>query len=248
MLQPRDREWNPHATYHLEGQYHNKSYGIALGVQQRQRLEHFKGTEHLGLFMGHGSPLPKCNPSDYTDVIRVPAGVLTGLKGGVMLDLIEPGVAPNPVYRELHEVIQEKIYKDCTPWLVMAVVVPRAVRIDSTNFVTGCLISDVTGLVMASQISFPFHLEDQLLDAFLAPHFKSTLERAQVYVFDRYRRKGLVLRDEACIVAGVRAWRREAVQRLMCEMKNPTQDCNAIAYHYRSNLKPHGSLPPPASD
>ena len=53
-------------------------------------------------------------------------------------------------------------------------------RIDSSNFVTGCLIFDVTGLWMASQIGFPFHLEDQLLDAFLAPHFKSTLERAQV--------------------------------------------------------------------
>jgi hypothetical protein len=128
VLQPRDREWNPHATYHLDGQYHNKSYGIALGMQQRQRLEHFKGTEHL--FMGHGSPLPKCNPSDYTDVIRVPAGVLTGLKGGVMLDLVEPGVAPNPLHRELHEVIQEKIYKDCTPWLVVAVVVPRTAKVD----------------------------------------------------------------------------------------------------------------------
>jgi hypothetical protein len=57
---------------------------------------------------------------------------------------------------------------------------PIAGRIDSTNFVTGCLIADVTVLVMVSQICFPFHLEDQLLDAFLAPHFKSTLERAKV--------------------------------------------------------------------
>src|SRR5450631_364195 len=56
------------------------------------------------------------------------------------------------------------------------------------------------------------------------------------------------LRQLCTLERRVRAWRREAVQRLMCEMKNPTQDCNAIAYHYRSNLKPHGSLPPPASD
>jgi hypothetical protein len=130
VLQPRGREWDPHVTYHLDGQYHNKSYGIASGVQQRQRLDQFKGTEHLGVFMGHGPPLPKCNPSDYTDLIRVPAGVLTGLKGGVMLDLVEPGVAPNPLHRETHEVIQEKTYRDCSPWVVVAVVVPRAAKIE----------------------------------------------------------------------------------------------------------------------
>jgi hypothetical protein len=127
VLQPRDREWNPHATYHLDGRYHNKSYGVALGTQQRQRLDNFKGAEHLGVFMGHGAPLPKCNPSDYTDVITVAPDVLTGFKGGVMVDLVEPGSAANPLHREFHEVIQERTYKDFSPWVVVAVVVPRAV-------------------------------------------------------------------------------------------------------------------------
>jgi hypothetical protein len=127
VLQPRDREWNPHATYHVDGRYHNKSYGVALGAQQRQRLDNFKGAEHLGVFMGHGAPLPKCNPSDYTDVITVAPDVLTGFKCGVMVDLVAPGSAPNPLHREFHEVIQEKTYKDFSPWVVVAVVVPRAV-------------------------------------------------------------------------------------------------------------------------
>jgi hypothetical protein len=127
VLQPRDRDWDPHATYHVSGRYHQKSFGMASGVQQRQRLDNFKGIEHLGVFMGHGAPLPKCKRSDFTDVIKVAPDVLTGYKGGVMVDLVEPGVAPNPLHREFHEVIQEKTHKDFSPWVVVAVVVPRAV-------------------------------------------------------------------------------------------------------------------------
>jgi hypothetical protein len=95
-------------------------------MEQQRQLDQFKGAEHLGVFMGHGGPLPKCDPADYTDVLRVPAGILSGFRGAVMVDIVEPGVAPNPVHRELHEVVQEKIHKDCSPWLVVAVVVPRA--------------------------------------------------------------------------------------------------------------------------
>jgi len=56
------------------------------------------------------------------------------------------------------------------------------------------------------------------------------------------------LRQLSTLERRVRVWRRGAVQRLMCEMKNLTQDCTPFAYHYRSNLKRPGSLPPPASD
>ena len=60
VLQPRDRDWDPHATYHVGGRYHHKStngIGRAAAAAARQ----FKGTEHLGVFMGHGPPLPKCS-------------------------------------------------------------------------------------------------------------------------------------------------------------------------------------------
>ena len=56
------------------------------------------------------------------------------------------------------------------------------------------------------------------------------------------------LRQLCTLERRVRVWRREAVQRLMCQMKNLTQDCIAIAYHYRSSPKLPESLPPPASD
>jgi len=95
--------------------------------QQRQRLDNFRGTEHLGYFGWHGA-LPKCNPSDYTDVMRVPAGILTGLRGGFMVDLVEPGVVPKPLHRQLHDVVLEQTFKDCSPWVVIAVVVPKPHR------------------------------------------------------------------------------------------------------------------------
>jgi hypothetical protein len=128
VLQPRGREWDPHATYHLNGRYHGKSYGMASGIQQRQRLDSFQGTEHLGIFMGHGGALPRCNRADFTDVITVAPVVLTGFTGAVMVDLVEPGLAPNPLHRELYEVVQERTYKDYSPWVVVAVVVPRVAQ------------------------------------------------------------------------------------------------------------------------
>jgi hypothetical protein len=56
------------------------------------------------------------------------------------------------------------------------------------------------------------------------------------------------LRQLCTLERRVRVWRREAVQRLMCQMKNLTQDCTAIAYHYRSSLNRSELLPPMASD
>jgi hypothetical protein len=56
------------------------------------------------------------------------------------------------------------------------------------------------------------------------------------------------LRQLCTLERRVRVWRREAVQRLMCQMKNLTQDCTAIAYHYRSSFNRPELLPPMASD
>ncbi len=128
VMYPRDQEWDPHATYHVDGRYHSKSYGTKFMVQKRQPLDRFKGTEHLGYFGGHGGALPKCNPADFVGVLRLPPGILTGLEGGVMVDLVEPGAAPNQLHREPYNVVREETYKDCSPWVVVAAVLPRAAK------------------------------------------------------------------------------------------------------------------------
>lgn len=56
MVPRADRDWDPHTSYHLNGTLHMKSYDYKLGSpQKRQPLTGaFRGTEHLGMFMGHG--------------------------------------------------------------------------------------------------------------------------------------------------------------------------------------------------
>ncbi len=56
VMVPRvDRGWNPHASYHLDGTYHSKSYDrVGLGKKLQPLTGPFRGTEHLGIHGGHG--------------------------------------------------------------------------------------------------------------------------------------------------------------------------------------------------
>lgn len=126
ILQPRDDKWDPHCTYHRDGRYHNKSFGVKSAVQRRQPIAQFRGNEHLGTFYGHSTAVPKCEPSDFHAVLTVQPGLLDN--GGVIVDLVEPGTSPPALHREPHQIYREEIYRDCSPWVVVAVAVPRARR------------------------------------------------------------------------------------------------------------------------
>jgi hypothetical protein len=94
IMYPRDSEWAPHASYHPDGRYHQKSYGTKTSVRQHQRLDGFRGAQHLGMFAGHGiSGTPICDPTRFTSVLTVPAGILEPLHGCVLV---------NPRERDLH--------------------------------------------------------------------------------------------------------------------------------------------------
>jgi transcriptional regulator with XRE-family HTH domain len=124
ILMPRDGDWNPHASYHRLGQYHQKSFDQKMMVQQRQRLDQFTGTEHLGSFMGFGAgAAPICHPANFTSVLEVPPGILESTHGHVLIDLVEPGVAPKQIHRENPglRITDEKTFRDGSPWVVIAV-------------------------------------------------------------------------------------------------------------------------------
>ena len=130
ILMPRDGDWNPHASYHADGRYHNKSYDqvLATGQGKRQPLDQFKGTEHLGSFMGFGTgAAPICNPANFTSVLELPPGILQSMRGCVLIDLAEPGVAPNPIHRQNPglRITHEETYRDGSPWVVIAVAAQR---------------------------------------------------------------------------------------------------------------------------
>jgi hypothetical protein len=99
ILYPRaDRASDPHATYHLDGTLHQKSYSRTGLCFQRQPLTAaFRGSEHLGAYGGHGiSCGAVCNPKAFDGVVVVEPGMLGPSSGSVVVDLVEPGYAPRP--------------------------------------------------------------------------------------------------------------------------------------------------------
>jgi hypothetical protein len=102
MVYPRDADSDPHASYHLKGDYHQKSYKRKFGKgTKRQPLgPGFKGREHLGSFGGLSAAAPICDPANFTAVVRVPEGVVDSFRGSVMVDLVEPGIDPDPLHRQ----------------------------------------------------------------------------------------------------------------------------------------------------
>ncbi len=123
VFQPRDKEWDPHASYHINGNYHQKSRNVKLAHQQRQRLDRFSGAEHLGFFYGHDVEMAVCYPEAFTRVIRVPPGILEPMSGAVLIDLVEPGEAPAPHHRCVPglQIVKEEAFRDCSPWIVIAI-------------------------------------------------------------------------------------------------------------------------------
>src|ERR1700729_2361442 len=124
VLVPRDSTpWNPHASYHRDGTYHHKSHDMKLMSHKRQPLQGFTGTEHLGSFGGHGVGTAICDPAAFTSVLVIPTGILEGIRGCVLVDLVEPGVSSSALHRDLpgRRIVKEETYRDCTPWVVVAI-------------------------------------------------------------------------------------------------------------------------------
>jgi hypothetical protein len=124
IMYPRDAESNPHASYHLDGTYHHKSYNrkFDTGAKRHRLGAGFKGREHLGLFYGvFSTATPICDPANFTAVVRV-RGDEVPKGASVIVDLVEPGASPNPLHREGRRLIQEHTFCNGTPHIVIAVV------------------------------------------------------------------------------------------------------------------------------
>jgi hypothetical protein len=93
ILYPRgDRSVDAHASYHEDGTLHQKSYGHKGLAQQRQPLQTFKGSEHLGMYSGHGKGNGAvCDPNAFDGVVIVEPGILGPANSSVGIDLLEAG-------------------------------------------------------------------------------------------------------------------------------------------------------------
>jgi hypothetical protein len=100
IMYPRgDRDWNAHASYHVDGTFHHKGHGAILGAQKRQPLTAvFKGNEYLGDFAGHGTRSVGAiyDPQAFTESVIVEDGLLGPGHGTVSIELAEPGCESKP--------------------------------------------------------------------------------------------------------------------------------------------------------
>ena len=99
IMYPRgNREWDAHASYHLDGTFHQKSHRMKHLSQKRQPLtEAFRGSEPLGNYGGHGKGSGAvCDPRVFDGVVIVEPGILGPIHGSVAFDLAEPGYVRKP--------------------------------------------------------------------------------------------------------------------------------------------------------
>jgi hypothetical protein len=120
ILPRKDPGWDVHTSYHLNGACHMKSFGHVMMSKQLQPLTGtFRGTEHLGANMGHSAEHVGaiCDPTDFSGVVEVRAGILGPRHGAVVVDLVEPGSEPIA----WDNVVQRRDFHDTVPSIVIRV-------------------------------------------------------------------------------------------------------------------------------
>jgi len=123
VMVPRGKgRWNPHASYHLDGRFHHKSYDRKMLVKEEQPLTgDFHGSVCLGMFAGHAPEAlgAICDSSAFAGVVEVPTGVLGPRHGCIAVDLLEPGCEPTRLPEA--EIAKQEIFRDEIPWLSIRV-------------------------------------------------------------------------------------------------------------------------------
>lgn len=126
-LFPRDHwrpGWNPHASYHVSGRHHQKSYDYAAMARDRQpTTTDFKGNENLVTF-GVASDEPKaigiaCDPTKFDAVVEIPEAELRPerYRTSISIDLVEPGAAA--IIPSTARVVRQTIFDDTLPWIMV---------------------------------------------------------------------------------------------------------------------------------
>jgi hypothetical protein len=103
---------------------HAKTFGDkTIQIANRQPLTGtFKGAVHLGAYKGHGAKAigAVCDPDDFSGIVEVAPNVLGPRDGAVLVDVVEPGHQPIPY--EFGSIVQQEVFSDAPPWVVIRVV------------------------------------------------------------------------------------------------------------------------------
>ena len=119
------QSWNPHASYHYQGQFHSKSHDRRTVVRNLQPLNRsFVGNQPIeatNADRGASTTLPPV-PDHLDDQFEISFDAISGGKNrAITVDIVEPGIAP--IRLTGHDtVIAEKVFKDDVPWIVVSLV------------------------------------------------------------------------------------------------------------------------------
>ena len=119
-------DWDPHTSYHVSGELHQRWFGDKFMVRRRGKPDHsFRGTENLiTLSLGPNVPRARgviCKPDEFSQVLEIPVSELrTGPKAThIAIDLCEPG--GSLMLRPRARVLRQGVFQDAAPWIVVTV-------------------------------------------------------------------------------------------------------------------------------
>jgi len=122
LIWREDKGWDPHASYHADGQTHQKSFDHPSIARQRQKPDaHFRGTENL-VTMGIAADEPRlindpCKPDQFSEVFEIPVAELRPEKyrSYIAVDLVEPGEPAISGAR----ILRQTVFKDAVPHILV---------------------------------------------------------------------------------------------------------------------------------
>ena len=122
MIPRRDGEWNPHASWHVDGGFHHKTYDHRIVRQERQRPDaSFKGSENMIM-----TPVTAdarlvgavCDRSQFDGLLVVAvSGLGAGQHHHVSVDLAQAGHCE--VSQPGNRLVDQRVFKGSVPWVVV---------------------------------------------------------------------------------------------------------------------------------
>lgn len=123
LIPLEDPRRDVHASYHVDGKRHVKSYGGKMFVTQCQRLDGpWRGAESLfalAIQPGEEARLTiACQPATFAGVLDIPYNTFSpGHHHTLTVDLVEPGHAALP--GPWREIVWQATVNDAVPWLLV---------------------------------------------------------------------------------------------------------------------------------
>jgi len=122
---PDWKKWDPHGSWHKDGQVHHKSFDRKFHAEKRQKPDsQFKRTRQL-ILRGIALDEPRafgvrCDPRKFSEVLTIPVGILSAKRYETYasIDVSEPGLKPILMGGQ-EEILLQHIFVDAIPHITV---------------------------------------------------------------------------------------------------------------------------------